>query len=443
MEHSRTRGLGAYLGVGLLVAVLFGVYYVYPVRVIALVSLLTLLFAVVLSAPVDYLARRGLGRAWGLLVVAVGLFLALLLTQAAADPLLSQAQGLSEDFPALLAEAQALVEGLPFGLGNSLAPLLDPDRLIGLLQGSGLSAATVLGWGSSAVNLLSLGVVVLLTGAFAVLYPAPLVGGFVALFPAAGRQRVRQILGEMYATVQRWFVGQLADMAIMGVLSAAVLWIIGVPFALLLGVLSGVLGFVPYVGFAISLVPPVLLALADDPLKAVWVVVAYVLIQQVEINLIYPFLMSRAVSLHPAVVVFALFVLGLIFGITGLVIAIPLAAASQVLVRRLWVERMDRSGVDPNPPAEIGRAPKRGPGLLRRPGRRQTPVRVRGRPASWRVLRRRRAPPSKCRAGSHFDPRSSIYSERLLRRQADQRPPLGRQPAPQADASDEEDAARG
>jgi len=136
-------------------------------------------------------------------------------------------------------------------------------------------------------------------------------------------------------------------MAIMGLLSAAVLWVIGVPFALPLGVLSGVLGFVPYIGFAVSLVPPVLLALADDPLKAVWVVVAYVLIQQVEINLIYPFLMSRAVSLHPAVVVFALFALGPIFGIMGLVIAIPLAAASQVLVRRMWSRGWTAAGWTP------------------------------------------------------------------------------------------------
>ncbi len=366
MAHSREPGWGAYLGAGLLVAVLFAIYYVYPVRVISLVSLLTLLFAVVLSAPVDYLARRGLGRAWGLLVVAVGLLLALLLAQAAAGPLLSQAQGLSEDFPALLAEAQAIVGGLPFGLGDGLAPLLDPDRLIDTLRGLGLSVDTILGWGSSAVNALSLGVVVLLTGAFAVLYPAPLVGGFVALFPASGRQRVRETLEEVYATIQRWFVGQLADMAIMGLLSAAVLWIIGVPFALLLGVLSGILGFVPYIGFAVSLVPPVLLALAEAPISAVWVVVAYVLIQQVEINLIYPFLMSRAVSLHPAIVVFALFVSGLIFGFSGLVIAIPLTAAAQVLVRRLWVERMDDSGVDPKPPAEIERTPERRPGLLRR-----------------------------------------------------------------------------
>ena len=152
----------------------------------------------------------------------------------------------------------------------------------------------------------------------------------------------------------------------MGALSTLALWIIGVPFALVLGVLSGVLSFVPYVGFAVSLVPPVILALAEDPIKAVWVVVVFVLLQQVELDLIYPLLMRRAVSLHPAVVVFALFVSGLLFGLLGLVLAVPLAAASQVLVRRLWVERMDRSGVDPSPPPKTDRTLKKRPGLLRR-----------------------------------------------------------------------------
>ena len=366
MEHSKARGLGAYVGVGLLVAAPLAIYYFYPVRMIALGTLLTLLFAVVLAAPVDYLARRGLRRGWGLLAVVVALLLAFQPVQVAAGPLVSQARRLAGDLPALLAQAQALVEGLPFGLGGFLGPLLEPDRLTGFLQGSGLSMATVLGWSSSAANVLALGIVVLLTGAFAVLFPAPLVGGFVALFPARGRQRVREILEEMYKTVQKWFVGQLADMAIVGVLSWLALWFLGVPFAVLLGVLAGILGFVPYVGFAVSLIPPVLLALADAPITAVWVVVAYVVIQQVEIDLIYPLLMSRAVSLHPAVVVFAIFVSGLIFGLVGLVLAIPLAAALHVLVLRLWVEKMDHLGVDPGLPPKPERVPKRRPGLLRR-----------------------------------------------------------------------------
>lgn len=364
MERSEVQVRAVYAGVGLAVALLLGIYFVYPIRAAVLVSLLTLLFAIVLSAPVDYLARRGLGRAWGLLAVLVFLFLALQVVGLAVAPITVQAQQLVGDLPGLLIEAQDLAERLPYGLGAGLGPFLDPDRLPGALQGSGLSVTTILDAGSGAANALSLGVVVLLTGVFAVLRPAPLVNGFVALFPAGRRSRVREVLREMYRTVQRWFLGQLTDMAIVGVSSSLALWILGVPFAGLLGLLSGLLGFVPYVGFAVSLVPPVLLALADDPVKALWVVAAYVLIQQIEGDVIYPLVMSRAVSLHPAVVVFGLFVTGLLFGFAGLLLAVPLVAALQVLVRELWVTRMDRAGTDTDPPDK--KPPKKEGTVLRR-----------------------------------------------------------------------------
>ena len=188
MEHSAKQDWRAYVGVLLLVAVPLGIYFVYPIRVVVIVSLLTLLFAVVLAAPVDYLARRGAGRAWGLLAVAVGLFLLMQLAEIAVIPLVAQSQRLIGDFPRLLTEAQGLVVGLPFGLGGGLAPLLDPTRLTGVLQSSGLSAATVLNVGTSAANLLSFGTAVFLTGFFVVLYPAPLVmSGFSPYSGKSGR----------------------------------------------------------------------------------------------------------------------------------------------------------------------------------------------------------------------------------------------------------------
>ena len=366
MERSDTRGRAASVVIVSTLALLLGIYFVYPVRVIVLVLLLTLLFSAIFGAPVDYLSRRGVPRLWGTLAVALGLLAALPLGVLAVSPLVGQAQRLAEGFPVLLAEAQDFVERLPGGFGAGLGALLDPDRLLGALRGLGFSVGTVLDLGSGAANALSLGIVVVLTGVFAVSKPAPLVRGFVALFPAEGRERAREILAELYGTVQRWFLGQLADMVIVGALSAVALWIIGVPFALLLGLISGLLGFVPYIGFAVSLVPPVLLDLADDPVKALWVVLAYVLIQQLEQDLIYPLVMSRAVSLHPASVVFGLFVSGLLFGFPGLLLAVPLMAAVQVLVRELWITRMDQTGVDPYPPLEAEKAPRRENRLLRR-----------------------------------------------------------------------------
>ena len=191
-----------------------------------------------------------------------------------------------------------------------------------------------------------------------------LVDGFVALFPAGQRERVRGVFGEMYHAVQKWFVGQLSAMLIIGILTAVALSIIGIPYALLIGALSGLLAFIPLVGALVSVIPPVLLALATNPILAVWVILAYILIHQVEAHVVQPVVMSRAVALHPVVVVFAILIMGTFFGLVGLLLAVPLVAASKVLVQELWIARMDRIGVDTRLP-EQEQTPEK-TGLLRR-----------------------------------------------------------------------------
>ena len=121
---------------------------------------------------------------------------------------------------------------------------------------------------------------------------------------------------------------------------------------MLIGIFSGLISFIPYLGALISIVIPVLLALISDPFTAVWVILAFIIIQQIEGNLLQPIVMSRAVDLHPALVVFAILVMGTLFGLVGVLLAVPLMAALQVLVRELWVKRMDRKGTDPAPPPQ-------------------------------------------------------------------------------------------
>jgi predicted PurR-regulated permease PerM len=82
------------------------------------------------------------------------------------------------------------------------------------------------------------------------------------------------------------------------------------------------------------------------------VLLAYAVVQFIEGNVIQPVVMSRAVSLHPTVIVFTLLIMGSLFGFVGLLLAIPLIAALQVLVRELWIERMHSLGTDPDPPKE-------------------------------------------------------------------------------------------
>lgn len=343
-----------YAGIGLVFALLLALYFVYQIRVVALVMLLTALFSIIVSGPVDFLERRGVGRAWGTMIVLGALALALgLMGLGLGSVVGEQAQQLAATFPALLEDAQRRVEQLQerFGLDTGLS--LDPQRLLDSARDflSGDTVSAVASVGASVANVLSLGVVILISTVYAVARPKPLVNGFVSLFPAGWRGRVREVLKELYETVQRWFLGQLASMFVIGLLFTVSLSIIGIPYALLLGILSGLLAFVPYVGALLSVVAPILLALvSNEPLDAVWVLVAYGFIQAIEGNLVQPVVMSRAVELHPVVVVFALLVMGTLFGLVGVLLAIPLVASLQVLVRELWVERMDEQGADPNPP---------------------------------------------------------------------------------------------
>jgi predicted PurR-regulated permease PerM len=342
-----------YVAIALVFALLLAGYLIYKITVVVLVLLVTLLFSIIISAPVDYLNNRGVGRGWATLAVLGGLILVFGIAGVALAPIVEdQAIELAQTFPELLENAQQIIVGLQGSLGIETSFRLNPQRLIDSARSflTGGTLTTVASVGASVASVLSFGVVILIATIYAVAQPAPLVNGFVALFPAGRRQRVREILGEMYRVVQRWFLGQLTSMTLIGILFTVAMFIIGIPFALLLGIFSGLISFVPFLGPVISVIPPVLLALTVDPIDALWVIVAYMIIQAIEGNLIQPIVMSRAVSLHPAVVMFGLLIMGTLFGFVGVFLAIPLTAALNVLLHELWIERMDQIGKDPNPP---------------------------------------------------------------------------------------------
>jgi predicted PurR-regulated permease PerM len=354
VDRPAASGRTAYTVIGLVFALLVGGYFAYRTTGVILAFLLTILLSIILSAPVNYLARRGLPRTWGVLAVIAALAGLLWLFGLALVPAVeTQSRQFVETFPTLLEEALALANRLQsfFGLGTQIG--LDPESLSGVGREvlTGNTVSTAAGVGLTAATVVSLAAVVFISTIYLVIRPEPWLNGFVSLFPAGWRQRTREVLQTLYHTVQRWFLGQLAAMTFIAVFWAISLSLIGVPFALLLGIFSGLISFIPYLGALISVVLPVLLALISDPFSVVWVILAFVIIQQIEGNLLQPIVMSRAVDLHPALVIFAILVMGTLFGLIGVFLAVPLVAVLQVLVRELWVQKMDQMGTDPNPPA--------------------------------------------------------------------------------------------
>lgn len=126
-------------------------------------------------------------------------------------------------------------------------------------------------------------------------------------------------------------------MTIIGVFTGLGLWLVGVPSALMLGIIAGLAEFIPLLGPILSAIPGLLLALMAGLETALWALLVYVGIQQIESDLITPMVEKKAVSIPPVVTLFGVLAMGVIFGLVGVILAAPLTVITYVLVNQLYV----------------------------------------------------------------------------------------------------------
>lgn len=161
--------------------------------------------------------------------------------------------------------------------------------------------------------------------------------GLIKLVPERSRGLAAEAIDESAETLRLWLKGRLVSMIAVGVLTAIGLWAIGVPSWLSLGLLSALLEFIPFIGPIIAAVPAILLALAFSPEAAIWTALLYLVVQQIEGNVIEPLVQQRAVMIPPLLLLFAVVGAGLTFGIAGIVLGAPLTVVLYVLVKHLYV----------------------------------------------------------------------------------------------------------
>ncbi|HSF38986.1 MAG TPA: AI-2E family transporter [Thermoanaerobaculia bacterium] len=162
--------------------------------------------------------------------------------------------------------------------------------------------------------------------------------GLLHLFPHQARPRAREVLSAIGATLQRWLVSQLIAMLVIGAITTIGLMFLDVEAALALGILAGLLEFIPMLGPFLAAIPAVAMGFLDSPQKALTVVILYTVIQFIENHLLIPLLMKQGVDLPPALTLIGLALMGLVFGFIGMLVAVPFLAAVMVAVKLIYVE---------------------------------------------------------------------------------------------------------
>ena len=318
-------------------------YMLFTELVTLLVTLLiTLIIALPLAACATWCERRGGPRVAGALL---GLLLGLAVLGGALaliiPPFVQQFQAFVDEVPRIFAELQARVSeatgARPSEVGeriqNYLQGFVDkPVRLVGPAASVGLGVAGVL----------ATMVLIVMAAFYIAVRPQPLLDAIIELFP---QHRQAEVLGVMEDIRQAWFgwlKGVGVDMVISGLLLYVGLRLVDLDYAIVFATLTALLVVIPYIGSIVSALPPLLLALADSPTKALLVLGVYIAVQQIEGNVLVPLVMSRAVSLHPAFILGGVVLVGRLVGFIGLFVAVPILSAIVILVRELWIEPMRR-----------------------------------------------------------------------------------------------------
>ena len=221
------------------------------------------------------------------------------------------------------------------------------DILTGTVVGNVLTTAYE--WTTAIVSIATALLFIIFTGIYLALDPVSYRNGFILLFPPRVQPLIEETVDDAGRALSLWIGGQLIAMLMVGVTTALGLWLIGLNSALALGFIAGLADFVPIVGPITAAIPGLLVASGQGLDMILWTLAVYIIVQQIESNIIVPIVVGNAVKIPPAVGLFAVIALGVLFGPLGVLFAYPLAVVADVAVRRLYVretlgEKVEISG---------------------------------------------------------------------------------------------------
>lgn len=250
--------------------------------------------------------------------------------------------------PQVVSQGQTLAQRLPHSLTLLQTRLLHYDWGRALLSSLPsfdkiqLSFAMVLGSVTQAVSITAevagALVFVFFVGLYLAASPKLYVPAVLLLLPVEHRARGRMVMASLGKALRWWLFGRAVTMTLMGFLTTLALWLTHVPLFLVLGVIAGVLLFVPYLGAVAAAIPAMIVGLMESPAKALWVALIYTGVHVFEGYCITPFVQKRAVALPPALLLSVQLLSATLFGLMGVIFSTPLIVVAIVLIQTLYVQ---------------------------------------------------------------------------------------------------------
>ncbi|MGH7458419.1 MAG: AI-2E family transporter [Longimicrobiaceae bacterium] len=338
-----------YRTVGVLLAAALIFWYFREISRVFLFLYISVILAVALN-PLAGSTR--LGRNWLAALSGLGIVTLLGLIFWFGVPALGdQLRGLIRRIPEFQAELAAWGDRIAERTGFEVrVPTVEFQEVVGHVWQS-VGGFQIFGRAGAVLEGMLIPLILLLGGLFALSSPNKgLLVPLMRSLPRDLRPDVERMFQRLAKRLRGWLRAMVISMLVIGTLVTLALAVIGVPYALLLGVINALAVIVPVIGPTLGAVPAVLVAFLDDPMKALWATLALLAINQFESNLITPMVMSREANVHPMITLFALFLFGGMFGFLGVILSIPLVLLFGTAVEVLWVERTlgaDKDRIEP------------------------------------------------------------------------------------------------
>jgi len=332
------------------VCVFLTFWLLYRLQTVLLLFFVAIVLGTAIRPAVEWLYQRGVSRTNGVILVYIliaGIFTAFL---ALIVPLLAeQTTQLSQNLPAYYVTFRNWLLNSDYRLLRMISARL-PTQL-GLFFNSTQTTEQVLDQVTKTilyVNLLIKGLLSTLAIFLLAYYwnqeSQSAIRTMLRLIPSYRKKEFLEFLDHVETKMGAYIRGQVILCSMIGLLSFLAYIVLGLPSALALGIFAGLLEIIPVFGPAIGAVPAILVALSISPLKAVWVVIATVLIQSAENMYLLPRVMNKSMGVNPIIILLSMVAFGSVFGIAGVLLAVPLAAILQFVINRIVTSSDDLTG---------------------------------------------------------------------------------------------------